>query len=154
MGEAFKARLEAAAKAAADKKLANKPPQDPFAAQVAQRERTLDKPLVRNDKTVYFHSSHKAFTFLDNKDQKARFEDYFFITHNPDLIEHIRKEFVNKKGGSLKVREVNHFFYEQAHTIQPQFMPLPEIPEEPNKPVNQDVPVENVEETKIGDIQQ
>lgn len=134
------------------------PPKLNFAAKLAEMQQRAAGPAANvpttdpgprpqpaypvNPNTAYFHSSHKAFTFLDHKDQKKRFENHFFITNDKELANFIRKEFVKKGSGSLEVREVNHFFYDQSQLIRPIIEPLPAITaENPVPPEPQPLPV-------------
>jgi len=79
-----------------------------------------------DDKTVYFHSSIASFRFLVGPGRKADFKDYFFITNNPVEIETVRRDFVKKLSGHVKVTEVSPYFYQAARMIQPEILPLPD----------------------------
>jgi len=111
-----KAKQEAEEKA---KQLANPSASSEFSASA------FDKSEFGSDKTIYFHSSIDAFHFLVCPGKKAFFKDHFFITEDPVEIETVRRDYVSKKSGHVRVTEVTAYAYQAARMIQPEILPLP-----------------------------
>lgn len=110
-------KLDLLAKRAGPAALADKP---------ASNQQMPNQAPIRSDtSSVYFHSSHKTLTILDQNDQKVTFKNHFLVTSDKALAQHIRDHYAKKKTGSIQIREVNHFYYDQSQVIQPQIEALP-----------------------------
>lgn len=105
-----------------------------------------------NPNTAYFHSSHATLTILDQNDQKAFFKNHFLVTDNKDFATHIRANYAKKKTGSIVIREVNYFFYDQSRIIQPQFEPLPDMHEDPQIPPEPQNQIPNPDKATPADV--
>jgi hypothetical protein len=80
---------------------------------------------INNKPFVYFHSSIAGFRFIVGPGKKANFKDHFFITDDSDEIAVVRKDFVSKTSGHVRVTEVSEYFYQAARMIQPEILPIP-----------------------------
>jgi len=98
------------------------------AKQQAESSVSSAKPIQKEPSAnihIYFHSSVDTFRFIVAPGHKANFKNHFYVTNDPIEIATIRKDFIGKISGHVRVEEVSEYFYQAARMIQPEILPLP-----------------------------